>query len=75
MHKCTIEITNKGLWFKLINFTSFGESVFPAGFIQKTTKRYLFAKENIGIPPRHQRGKDLEDSRRLSIEAWAEKPP
>jgi hypothetical protein len=75
MHKGTIEITNKGLEFKLINSTSFGVSVFPAGFIQKTAKRYLFAKENIRIPPRHQHGKDLEDSRRLSIEAWAEKPP
>jgi hypothetical protein len=75
MHKGTIEITNKGLGFKLINSTSFGESVFPVGFIRKTAKRYLFVKGNIGIPPRHQREKDLEDSRRFSIEAWAEKPP
>jgi hypothetical protein len=71
MHKDTIEITNRGLWFKLINFTSFGESMFSARFIQKTVKRYLFVKENIGIPPRHQRGKDLEDSRTLSTKAWA----
>jgi hypothetical protein len=53
---------------------SFGESVFPIGFIQKTTKRYLFVKGNIRIPPWHQCGKDLEDFRRLSIEAWAKKP-
>jgi hypothetical protein len=75
MHKGTIEITNKGLGFKLINSMSFGESVFPAGVIQKTTKRYLFVKGNIRIPPWHQCGKDLKDSMRLSIEAWAKKPP
>jgi hypothetical protein len=75
MHKGTIEITNKGLGFKLINSMSFGESIFLAGFIQKTTKRYLFVKGNIRIPSWHQCGKDLEDSRRLSTEAWAEKPP
>jgi hypothetical protein len=75
MHKGTIEITNKGLGLKLINSTSFGESVFLVGFIQKTAKRYLFVKGNIRIPPWHQRRKDLEDSRRLSTEAWAKKPP
>jgi hypothetical protein len=31
--KGTIEITNKGLGFKLINSTSFGKSVFSAVFI------------------------------------------
>jgi hypothetical protein len=74
MHKGTIKITNKGLGFKLINSMSFGHSMFLAGFIQKTAKRYQFVKGNIRIPPWHQYGKDLEDSRRLSIEAWAEKP-
>ena len=48
---------------------SFGESMFLAGFIQKTVKGNLFVKENFGIPPRKQRGKILEDSRRLSTEA------
>jgi hypothetical protein len=40
MHKGTIEITNKGLGFKLINSMSFGEFMFPAGFIQKTTMSF-----------------------------------
>ena len=31
MHKGTIEITNKGLGFKLINSISFGESLFFIG--------------------------------------------
>ena len=48
---------------------SFGESMFPAGFNQKTAKEDLFVKGNYGIPPRKQRGKTLEDSRRLSTEA------
>jgi hypothetical protein len=48
---------------------SFGESVFPAGFNQKTTKGDLFVKRNYGIPPRELRGKVREDSRRLSTEA------
>ena len=43
---------------------SFGESMFPAGFNQKTVKENLFVKGNYGIPPRKQRGKTLEDSRR-----------
>ena len=47
---------------------SFGESVFPAGFNQKAVKGDLFVKENHGIQPQDQRGKVLEDSRRLSIE-------
>ena len=45
---------------------SFGESVFLAGFNQKTAKEDLFIKGNYGITPRKQRGKTLEDSRRLS---------
>jgi hypothetical protein len=48
---------------------SLGESVFSAGFIQKTVKGDLFVKGNYRIPPRKQRGKILEDSRRLSTEA------
>ena len=48
---------------------SFGESVFSAGFNQKTTKVDIFIKGNYGIPPHKQRGKTLEDSRRLSTEA------
>jgi hypothetical protein len=38
MYKDTNEITNNGLGFKLINFMSFGESVFSAGLFQKTGK-------------------------------------
>ena len=48
---------------------SFGESMFSVGFNQKTAKEDLFVKGNHGMPPRNQRGKTLEDSRRLSTEA------
>ena len=48
---------------------SFGEYVFSAGFNQKIDKEGLFVKGNHGIPLRKQRGKTLEDSRRLSTEA------
>ena len=48
---------------------SFGESVFLAGFIQKTIKGGLFVKGNYGTPPRNQRGKTLENSRRRITEA------
>ena len=41
---------------------SFDESVFSAGFIQKTAKEDLIIKENYEIPPRHRCGKDLEDT-------------
>ena len=54
---------------------SFDEYVFSAGFIQKTVKGDLFVKENYGIPPRKQRGKILEDSKRLSTEADPEGLP
>ena len=54
---------------------SFGESMFSAGFIQKTIKGGLFVKGNYGIPPRKQRGKPLKDSRRLSTEADPEGLP
>jgi hypothetical protein len=43
--------------------------VFPAGFNQKITKEDLFVKGNNVIPQDKQRGKTLEDSRRLSTEA------
>ena len=48
---------------------SFGESVFSAGFNQKTIKGDLFVKGNHGISLRDQRGKVPEDSRRLSTKA------
>ena len=51
---------------------SFGESVFSVGFIWKTIKGDLFIKGNYGIPPCKQRGKILEDSRRLSTKDRAE---
>ena len=51
---------------------SFGGSIFSAGFIQKTIKEDLFIKGNYGIPPRKQRAKILEDSRRLYTEAEPE---
>jgi hypothetical protein len=47
---------------------SFGESVFPAGFNQKTAKDDLFVKGNRVIPQHNHCGKTLEDSRRLSTE-------
>ena len=55
--------------FKLTNSMSFGESMFSAGFNQKTIKGDLFIKVNHGIPPWDQRGKVPEDSRSLSTEA------
>ena len=48
---------------------SFGESMFLAGFNQKTAKEDLFVKGNHGIPPRYLRGKILEDSMSYSTEA------
>jgi hypothetical protein len=63
MYKGTIEITNKGLGFKLINSPSFGESAISVRFIKKTVKRDLFVKRNHRIMPWHLRGKDLEDTR------------
>jgi hypothetical protein len=47
---------------------SFDESVFLAGFNQKTTKGDLFVKKNYRIPLWELCGKTLEDSRRLSTE-------
>ena len=48
---------------------SFGKSVFPAGFNQKTAKEDLFVKRNHGISLRNRRGKTLEDSRRQITKA------
>ena len=61
--------------FKLINSMSFGESMFLVGFIQKIIKGDLFIKGNYRIPPRKQRMKILEDSRKLSTEADPEGLP
>ena len=41
--------TNESLEPKQINSISFGESVFPVGYIQKTTKEDLFIKGKIRI--------------------------
>ena len=54
---------------------SFGESMFSAGFIQKTVKGDLFIKGNYRIPLCKQRVKILEDSRRLSTKADPEGQP
>ena len=50
---------------------SFGESVFLAGFYQKTTKEDLIIKGNYGIPLWYLHGKNLESSKRHLTEAWA----
>ena len=42
--------------------------MFSAGLNQKIAKEDLFVKGNHGIPPHKQRGKTLEDSRRLYTE-------
>ena len=55
--------------FKLINSMSFGESLFPAGFNQKTTKEDLIIKGKYGVPPWYLRGKTLEGSRSHITEA------
>ena len=54
---------------------SFAESKFSAGFIQKTIKGDIFVKGNYGVSLRKQRGKILEDFRRLSTEADPEGLP
>ena len=41
--------TNESLGSKIINCMSFGEYVFPAGYIHKTTKEDLFIKGKIRI--------------------------
>ena len=60
MYKDINIITNKGLEFKLINSTSFGESVFPVWFNQKTVKEDLIVKEKYRILSRYLCGKTLE---------------
>ena len=47
MHKGINIITNE---FKLINYMSFGESMFARGFNQKTVKVDLFVKVNHVYP-------------------------
>ena len=42
---------------------SFGESVFPAGFNQKTAKEDLIIKEKYRVPPLYLCGNTLEGSR------------
>jgi hypothetical protein len=54
---------------------SFGEFVFSAGFIQKTIKGDLFVKGNYRILPCKQRGKILEDFRRLFTKVDPERLP
>ena len=49
MYKSINIITNEGLGFKLINFTSFGESMFLTGFSQKTAKEDLIIKGKYGV--------------------------
>ena len=46
-----------------MNSMSFGESVFVAGFNQKTAKEDIIIKGKYGVPPRYLRGKTLEGSR------------
>ena len=60
MHKKDQQYRSRG--FKLINSTSFGESVFSAGFIQEIVKGDLFNKGNYKILLRKQRGKTLGGS-------------
>jgi hypothetical protein len=48
---------------------SFGESVFLAGFNQKTAKEDLFVKGNHTYPRQYLCGRTLEDSRGHSTEA------
>jgi hypothetical protein len=71
--------TNKriyiGLWFKLTNSMSFGESLFSVGLFQKTTKRDVFLKGKFRIKIRHIREKTLEDMRRHRNEARGEGLP
>ena len=56
-------ITNIDLGFKLTNSMSFVESVFSAGFIQKTVKVDLYIRINRAYSQRDGHQKDLEDTR------------
>ena len=61
--------TNESLEPKQINSISFGESVFSAGFIQKTVKADLHVRFNCPYPQRNGHQKTLEDSGGLHTEA------
>ena len=61
--------------FKLTISMSFGESVFSAGFNQKTAKEDLFVRGNHEILQRYLCRKTLKDYRRLSIEVGPEPLP
>ena len=58
-----------------MNSMSFGESVFSAGFIQKTVKVDLDVRFNCDIPQQNGHQKVLEDSRGLHTEAKDERLP
>ena len=64
MHKNDHQHRSRG--FKLINSTSFGESMFVGGFIQKTIKVDLIVRLNHVYPQRKQLKKIPEDAIRLS---------
>jgi len=51
---------------------SFGESIFSAGFIQKTIKVDLHVRFNHAYPQRNEHQKTLEDSRGLYTKAEPE---
>ena len=63
------------LGFKLTISISFGESVFSAGFIQKTIKGDQNVKLNRAYPSRKQFQKVLEDPRRQPTQADLERMP
>jgi hypothetical protein len=75
MYKGTNEITNEGLGFKLTNSMSFSESVFSAGYIQKTVNGDLHVRVNNAISPRNQHGKVLEDSKGHHAKAERQRLP
>ena len=50
---------------------SFGESVFAAGFNQKTIKVDIFVKVNLVYPRRNRLGKIPDNTKRLSTEDGA----
>jgi hypothetical protein len=54
---------------------SFGESVFSAGFIQKTVNADLYFRINHAYPPRNMHQKVSEDYRGHHTEAGAEGLP
>ena len=54
---------------------SFGESIFSAGFIQKTIKVELHVRFNCAYPQRNGHQKVLEDSRGLHTKAEGERLP